>query len=273
MPASASSNASLANKRERLRLLAAKARVRAENTIAAYYPDKGPLRRALYPRHLEFFRAGAACRQRLMLAANRVGKTEGVGGFELTLHLTGLYPAWWEGRRFARPVRAWACGDTAESVREILQKKLLGPPDAPGTGLVPKRAIVSVVRRGGSVADAVERVAVRHASGGTSWLKFKSYDQKRRAFQGTEQDVIWLDEEPPLDVYAECLMRTMTTDGLVLLTFTPLLGLSEVVLSFLPGGKLPGGDDGNGDGGAPAQALPPCPPPAAPSRAPATEAR
>ena len=34
-------------------------------------------------------------------------------------------------------------------------------------------------------------------------------------------------------------MRTMTTGGLLMLTFTPLLGLSEVVLSFLPGGKLP----------------------------------
>lgn len=239
MPASASSKPSLATKREMLRCLTAKARARAENALAGYYPDEGPLRRALYPRHLDFFRAGAEHRQRLMLAANRVGKTEGVGGFELTLHLTGLYPHWWEGRRFTRPVRAWACGDTAESVREILQKKLLGPPDAPGTGLIPRRCIDAVVRRGGGVADAVERVAVRHAAGGMSWLKFKSYDQKRKAFQGTEQDVVWLDEEPPMDVYAECLMRTMTTDGLVMLTFTPLLGLSEVVLSFLPGGRIP----------------------------------
>jgi len=244
MPASASLSASLATKREILRCLTAKARARDENALAAYYPAAGPLGRERYPRHLEFFRLGAAHRQRLMLAANRVGKTEGVGGYELALHLTGLYPDWWEGRRFARPVRAWACGDTAESVREILQRKLLGPPDAPGTGLLPRRCIRSVVRRGGGVADAVERVAVAHASGGTSWLKFKSYDQRRKAFQGTEQDVIWLDEEPPMDVYGECLMRTMTTDGLVMLTFTPLLGLSEVVLSFLPGGRPPGEGQG-----------------------------
>jgi phage terminase large subunit-like protein len=31
----------------------------------------------------------------------------------------------------------------------------------------------------------------------------------------------------------------MTTDGMVMITFTPLQGLSEVVLSFLPGG-VPG---------------------------------
>jgi phage terminase large subunit-like protein len=51
--------------------------------------------------------------------------------------------------------------------------------------------------------------------------------------------VIWLDEEPDLDVYSECLLRTMTTGGLVMCTFTPMLGLSEVVMSFLPEGRMP----------------------------------
>ncbi len=40
------------------------------------------------------------------MAANRVGKTEGAGGYEMTCHLTGRYPHWWEGRRFSGPVRA-----------------------------------------------------------------------------------------------------------------------------------------------------------------------
>jgi phage terminase large subunit-like protein len=62
----------------------------------------------------------------------------------------------------------------------------------------------------------------------------KSYDQGRVAFQGTEREVVYLDEEPPKDVYDECLLRTMTTNGIVLCTFTPLLGLSDVALSFLP---------------------------------------
>lgn len=35
-------------------------------------------------------------------------------------------------------------------------------------------------------------------------------------------------------------MRTMTTEGSLILTFTPLQGLSSVVLSFLPDG-LPAG--------------------------------
>ena len=41
-------------------------------------------------------------------------------------------------------------------------------------------------------------------------------------------------------VYGECIIRTATTNGLVLLTFTPLEGISEVVMSFMPKEMRPG---------------------------------
>lgn len=201
-----------------------------------YYPNTGTYARRHYKKHLSFFEAGNSYRERLFLAANRVGKTEGVGLYELVLHMTGEYPAWWNGRRFDRPIRAWAAGDTGKTVREIIQYKLLGPPQEHGTGLLPKEYIKRTVR-GGGVADSVEILYVRHKHG-TSQLVFKSYDQRRESFQGTEQDIILLDEEPPLDVYVECLLRTMTNNGMLMLTFTPLLGMSEVVLQFLKEGRL-----------------------------------
>jgi len=89
------------------------------------------------------------------------------------------------------------------------------------------------------VQNLVDTIGVRHVSGGISWLGLKSYDQGRRAFQGTGRHVIWFDEEPPMSVYNEALIRTATLDGLVIVTFTPLLGLSEVVLSFLPADQRP----------------------------------
>src|SRR3954453_1708678 len=92
----------------------------SRNKIRTYYPDEGPLRRELYPKHTAFFAGGAMHRERLMLAANRVGKTEGVGAYESTLHLTGVYPPWWVGRRWDRPISAWAAGDTSKTVRDIL---------------------------------------------------------------------------------------------------------------------------------------------------------
>jgi len=224
--------------------IAEKNRRMRENKISTYYPDTGPLRRELYPKHTQFFEAGSVYRERMMMAANRIGKTEGVGGYELVLHLTGQYPPWWTGRRFNRPIKAWAAGDTGKTVRDILQEKILGPVGSFGTGLIPKACINKVLNKVG-IADAVEIVSVKHISGGNSRLTFKSYDQRREAFQGTEQDVILLDEEPPMDVYTECLMRTMTNNGMVMLTFTPLMGMSEVVLSILPKGTE--SEDGEAD--------------------------
>lgn len=216
-------------------------RRKAGRKLASYYPDSGPLRRELYPKQLELFRLGATKRERLFLAANRVGKTE-AGGYELVCHLTGNYPAWWQGRRFPHTNVWWAAGDTRETVRDILQRKLLGRPGEFGTGLIPRESIVRTAP--GFIPDAVQAVWVKHVTGGVSVVQFKSYDQGREAFQGTEQDGIWLDEEPPQAVYTECLLRTMTNNGTVMLTFTPLRGMSEVVLAFMPGGALPEKHDG-----------------------------
>nr|DAQ81562.1 MAG TPA: Large terminase protein [Caudoviricetes sp.] len=183
---------------------------------------------------MEFFKLGLNYATRAFMAGNRVGKTEGGGGYELTLHLTGRYPDWWEGRRFDRAIDAWAAGDTKETVRDILQFKLLGPEMAYGTGLIPGDDIVRTVRRpqGGGALDYVQ---VRHVSGGISRLAFKSYDQGREAFQGTEKDVILLDEESNEAIRSECAIRLGTTNGLLIETFTPLRGLTPVVLAYLGG--------------------------------------
>lgn len=231
-------------KLELLALLEEKERRKKTRKILSYYPDEGPLRRELYPKHMGFFDAGLTFRQRLFMAANRVGKTEGGGGYESTLHLTGEYPAWWTGKRFTKPVDAWAAGDTGKTVRDIIQFKLLGPVHEIGTGLIPKDKIHKITWKQG-VSDAVDTIYVKHISGGISQLSLKSYDQRRESFQGTEKDFIWLDEEPPQDIYTECLLRTMTNNGIIYLTFTPLMGMSEVVMSFLPGGQIQENAEGN----------------------------
>lgn len=227
-------------------MLEERANRQARRKIQRMYPDDGPLRRELYPRHLEFFEAGAAYRERCFMAANRIGKTEGAGGYETALHLTGEYPEWWTGRRWDRPVKWWAAGKTNETTRDIVQAKLFGAiafqgqkKAVAGTGLVLGDNIGAITWKQG-VADLIDTVKVKHKSGGWSILGLKSYQQGRGSFEGTEQDGIWLDEEPPEDIYGECLIRTAGTtgkqedDGLVMLTFTPLEGMSKTVMSFLP---------------------------------------
>lgn len=217
------------------------ARRRKHNYIHTLYPEDGKLSRHNYPKHMAFFRAGAIHRERAFLAANRIGKTLGVGGYEFILHVTGLYPRWWEGRRFTRPIKAWAAGDTNQTVRDIIQAKLLGPVDDMGSGLIPKNLIYRTRPKQG-MPDGIEIIYVKHVpTGGISRIGLKSYEAGRKSFQGTERDLIWLDEEPPLSIYAECLIRTMTTEGMLLCTFTPLEGMTDVCMLFLKDGKIPDG--------------------------------
>ncbi len=166
------------------------------------------------------------------MAANRVGKSE-AGAFEVTNHLTGIYPAWWRGRRFRRASDWWACGTNSETTRNIVQAKLLGPPEAPGTGMIPAHLIVHTSRRQNGLEGSIDTAWIRHVDGSSSRLAFKTYEQGRRSFEGTAKDGIWWDEEPPLEIYVEGMYRTITTRGIMLMTFTPLQGMSEVVKSFV----------------------------------------
>lgn len=208
---------------------------RDQEQFYQYFPEEGPYCRARYPKHLAFFAAGHTWRQRLLLAGNRSGKTK-AAAYELTAHLTGLYPAWWRGKRFAQPIEAWASGDTANTTRDIVQTTLLGPTSTVDSrqwcGMIPRLLVYDHSRKQG-IPSAIHTIWIRHVTGGLSTLDLKSYDQKREAFQGTEKHVIWLDEEPPDDIYGESLMRTMTCGGIVMVTMTPLMGLTPFLSEWL----------------------------------------
>jgi phage terminase large subunit-like protein len=198
---------------------------KARNRLAWYEP---------YPKQLEFHDAGATHRERLFMASNQSGKTL-AGASEVAIHLTGRYPDWWEGIRFDRPTVWLAGSESAELTRDGAQRLLLGPPadeGAWGTGAIPADCIVDTTSRQG-VADAVANIVVKHVSGENSTVYFKSYDQGRSKWQANTVDGVWFDEEPPLDVYSEGITRTNTTFGPVIVTFTPLKGMSDVVLRFL----------------------------------------
>lgn len=184
-----------------------------------------------YSKQALFHTAGATYRERLLRAGNQIGKTL-CGAAEMAYHLTGDYPAWWQGRRFDKPIQAWAGGKDGLTVRDSVVKLLLGPPSARGTGYIPDAAIVHIAPARG-VADGVDNVTVRHKSGGVSQLTFKTYDQGRERWQAATLEVVWFDEEPSADIYTEGLTRTNATDGIVWMTFTPLLGMSTVVKRFL----------------------------------------
>ncbi len=200
------------------------------------YPDQGPLRRELYAKHMEHFALGRTFNERALFGGNRSGKTL-AGCYEDAIHLTGQYPNWWTGHRFTKPVDGWCAGDTAKTVRDILQRTLVGPPGDPqqwGTGLIPGDSILRTTPKHG-LPDAIESIFVRHEpSGGSSSMQFKSYDQGRESFQGTGQHLIHLDEDCSQDIYVECFMRLMTTGGIIYWTATLVEGITPLMLDFLP---------------------------------------
>ena len=237
-----------------LELLEEKQRRETYNRIRYMYPDKDNTNysadpsgmvfsRDKYLKHLEFFKAGANYRQRLFCAGNRVGKSFS-GIYEIICHATGEYPEWWEGKQFNHPVTIWVAGMSLKTMRDSVQAGLLGKRGDFGSGLIPQDKLLRT-RIAPGVPDAIETIDIQHSSGGVSTIAFKTYESGLEGFVAAAVHVIMMDEEPPLNIYTECLMRTATTGGIVFVTFTPDRGFSETVLSFFENGQFREGQVGS----------------------------
>lgn len=107
-----------------------------------------------------------------------------------------------------------------------------------GTGWIPKSAIHDTDRAMGT-PNLLDNVQVNWGGGGDvqgiAICAFKSYEKGRERWQGPTVDGVWFDEEPPADIYSEGLTRTNNGQRgqFAIMTFTPLLGMSEVVRLFL----------------------------------------
>jgi phage terminase large subunit-like protein len=193
-----------------------------------------------YPWQQKFYKAGGENKQRLLMAANRVGKTFSMA-VEVAYHLTGAYPDWWKGIRFNKPVSVWCLGVSGEQLRDVVVKELfgayLGDGKFDGNGLVRQDQVYQVTPAMGT-PRLPRDVAVRYATGNTSLVSFKSYTQGQHVLMGSSQDFIWIDEEPTdPTIYPQCLTRTATGNGgeggYVTMTFTPENGVTELVSQFL----------------------------------------
>lgn len=194
---------------------------------------EGPLSIEQYTHHKAFFDATKKYKQVLFRAANRCGKSD-AGAYAASCWTTGVYPNWWEGREFYKPTFGLVCGDTNDTVREILQAKLLGSPR--GTGFIPADCLEDVIIRPntGGTADSI---LIRHKpSGKLSRIKFKTYEQGAEAFYGLAPDWVWFDEEPTgrdaALIWNQGYTRLLTTQGTMIVTFTPLMGWTPILREF-----------------------------------------
>jgi len=204
-----------------------------------------------YKKQREFLDAGSKFTERVLMAGNQLGKSF-TGAFEVAVHLTGRYPGTkaypkdgkyngeWKGRRFNEPVVFWAGGETNETITKTTQRLLAGrieSEDEPGKGMIPREDVISW-KKSPFGPNLIDHILVKHhnadgVTDGISTLFFKPYSQGRAKWQGDTVHGVLFDEEPPYDIYSEGLTRTNKYGQFSMLTFTPLMGMSQVVEKFV----------------------------------------
>lgn len=154
-------------------------------------------------------------RNRWVFGGNRSGKTE-CGAVEAIWMLRGIHPY----RKNRKDVFGWAVSLSQQVQRDVAQSKILK--------YLPKSWIEDITmlsgRKDAPASGIIDQIKIKNVFGGISTLGFKSCDQGREKFQGCSLDFVWLDEEPPKDIYEECLMRVMDKKGDIFGTMTPLKG-------------------------------------------------
>lgn len=158
-------------------------------------------------------------RNRWVFGGNRTGKSE-CGAVEVVWMALGIHPY-----RENRPnTKGWVVSLSTRVQKDVAQSKILS--------YLEPRFIKEIIMQQGSSASpengVVDRIIVFNSFGGTSTIAFKSCEEGRDKFQGASLDYVWFDEEPPKEIYQECVMRVLDTKGDIFGTMTPLKGLSFV---------------------------------------------
>ena len=158
-------------------------------------------------------------RNRWVFGGNRSGKTE-CGAVEAIWMARGIHPY----RRNRKDVFGWVVSLSQQVQRDVAQSKILH--------YLPKNWIADIVmlsgRKDSPASGIIDQIKLKNVFGGISTIGFKSCDQGREKFQGASLDFVWFDEEPPRDIYEECLMRVMDRKGDIFGTMTPLKGRTFV---------------------------------------------
>ncbi len=229
-----------------LDLYAHQAKNAEHNHIDTYFTDTGEKSRTAYGKYMPFFSAGKTHKHRLIMAGNRTGKSL-LTCYELVCHLTGQYPAWWDGKRLDNPQNWWVVGENTKLLRQSIIPTLLGPIGNYGTGLIRHSLLdFETITDTTKVSTSITALRVKHISGKFCEVNFKTYEMGRTAFQAAAVNVVF-DEEPPVDIYTECVTRTATLgdDAITIMNFTPLKGAGTLITGFLEGNAITTGEINN----------------------------
>ena len=171
----------------------------------------------VHKKQLEFHKCNK--KNRWVFGGNRSGKTE-CGAVESIYLARGIHPY----RQNKNNVFGWVVSLSQQVQRDVAQAKILH--------YLNPSWIEDVTMLSGKKDSlkygVIDQIRIKNVFGGVSVIGFKSCDQGREKFQGSSLDFVWFDEEPPKDIYEECLMRVLDKRGDIFGTMTPLKGLTFI---------------------------------------------
>ena len=162
---------------------------------------------------------------RWIFGGNRTGKTQ-CGAMEAVLWALCIHPH----RNLRNATEGWVVSLSTRFGRDVAQRKILKYlNDKSKDNKVIKEVVMLKGSKDYPERGVIDYMLIKNQFGTDSKISFKSCDQGREKFQGEGLDWVWFDEEPPEDIYEECLLRTLDKAGSAIWgTMTPLKGKSWV---------------------------------------------
>jgi len=163
---------------------------------------------------------------------------------DIVIHSTGLYDLfpWYKGPRYPDGLKGlnfMLGGETAETTRDLLCDKLLGRMGERGSGLIPSWCIdeKDIILKTGGVRGQVDYFSIQHFDSNghpdfKTWFKVFAYSKGWERAQGYTIHRVYIDEEPPFEVYTELSARLNATQGVMKISETPLKGYTELYQHF-----------------------------------------
>ena len=166
-----------------------------------------------HPKQVMFHKSPA--KTRLFIGGNRSGKTEG-GTAEDVLWCMKRHPLRWIPVGADDPIRGRVvCVDFLEGVDKIVLPAVA-------------RKIPPSILIDGSWERSYDKNNHTLYFNDDGFLEFMSYEQDIDKFAGTSRHFVHFDEEPPREIYIECMARLIDTGGHSWMTMTPLDGMTWV---------------------------------------------
>lgn len=125
-------------------------------------------------------------------------------------------------RDMKKKLKIWVVGETFQDSVAIQQKKMWD--------LTPKMEV-----KYGKFDDINGFTNRKLQYKDNTLVTFKSFDQGREAFQSDDIDIVWNDEEPPIEIVKEQRMRLVDRNGEMIISMTSLKGITDLVEDMFEG--------------------------------------